>query len=288
MNDMKILIVTGMSGAGKTQVIKALEDIGFYCVDNMPPELMPKFAEVCGRVSDKMERIAVVTDMRGGDMFGELSDAVDELIELGYETEILFLESSNETLIKRYKETRRLHPSAGSGRIVDGIEKERELLKTAKAKADYIIDTTDMTVANLRSSIKSLCGAKEQSGIMINVMSFGFKYGLPLDSDLVFDVRFLPNPFYIPELKEKTGLQTCVHDYVMEFSESKKFLKMLSDMADFLIPEYIKEGKNQLVISIGCTGGHHRSVTLAEELFKYLKKKELNVTITHRDINKGV
>lgn len=285
---MKILIVTGMSGAGKTQVIKALEDIGFYCVDNMPPELMPKFAEVCGRVSDKMERIAVVTDMRGGDMFGELSDAVDELIELGYETEILFLESSNETLIKRYKETRRLHPSAGSGRIVDGIEKERELLKTAKAKADYIIDTTDMTVANLRSSIKSLCGAKEQSGIMINVMSFGFKYGLPLDSDLVFDVRFLPNPFYIPELKEKTGLQTCVHDYVMEFSESKKFLKMLSDMADFLIPEYIKEGKNQLVISIGCTGGHHRSVTLAEELFKYLKKKELNVTITHRDINKGV
>lgn len=288
MNDMKILIVTGMSGAGKTQVIKALEDIGFYCVDNMPPELMPKFAEVCGRVSDKMERIAVVTDMRGGDMFGELSDAVDELIELGYETEILFLESSNETLIKRYKETRRIHPSAGSGRIVDGIEKERELLKTAKAKADYIIDTTDMTVANLRSSIKSLCGAKEQSGIMINVMSFGFKYGLPLDSDLVFDVRFLPNPFYIPELKEKTGLQTCVHDYVMEFSESKKFLKMLSDMADFLIPEYIKEGKNQLVISIGCTGGHHRSVTLAEELFKYLKKKELNVTITHRDINKGV
>lgn len=285
---MKLLIVTGLSGAGKTQVIKALEDIGFYCVDNMPPELMPKFAEICCRASEKIEKIAVVTDIRGGDLFGELSSAIDELEELGYETEVLFLEASNETLIKRYKETRRLHPSAGGGRIIDGIIKERELLKGAKAKAGHIIDTSNMSAAMLKASIKALYGTQNQDGLMINVMSFGFKYGLPLDGDLVFDVRFLPNPFYIPELKEKTGLQTCVHDYVMEFEESKKFLQMLTDMIEFLIPQYIKEGKNQLVIAVGCTGGHHRSVTLAEELYKFLKKNSQNVTITHRDINKGI
>jgi len=285
---MKILIVTGLSGAGKTQVIKALEDIGYFCVDNMPPELMPKFAEICHRASEKMEKIAVVTDIRGGDMFGELAAAIDELEELGYETEILFLEASDETLIKRYKETRRLHPSADGGRITDGIMKERELLSGAKNKADHIIDTSNMSASMLRASIKALYGTQLSDGLMINVMSFGFKYGIPLDGDLVFDVRFLPNPFYIPELKEYTGLQTCVHDYVMEFDESQKFLKMLTDMVEFLIPEYVKEGKNQLVIAIGCTGGHHRSVTLAEELYKFLKKNEHNVTITHRDINKGV
>ena len=285
---MKILIVTGLSGAGKTQVIKALEDIGFYCVDNMPPELIPKFAEICHKATEKMDNIAIVTDIRGGDMFGELSEAIGELEELGFECEILFLEASNETLIKRYKETRRLHPSAGGGRIIDGINKERVLLSDAKSKAAHIIDTSDLSAAQLKAQIKSMFSSKEDLGLIINVMSFGFKYGLPMDSDLVFDVRFLPNPFYIPELKEKTGLQTCVHDYVMEFDESKKFLKMLTDMVSFLIPEYIKEGKSQLVISVGCTGGHHRSVTLAEELYKFLKKSGNNVTVTHRDIKKWI
>ena len=221
-------------------------------------------------------------------MFGELSEAIGELEELGFECEILFLEASNETLIKRYKETRRLHPSAGGGRIIDGINKERVLLSDAKSKAAHIIDTSDLSAAQLKAQIKSMFSSKEDLGLIINVMSFGFKYGLPMDSDLVFDVRFLPNPFYIPELKEKTGLQTCVHDYVMEFDESKKFLKMLTDMVSFLIPEYIKEGKSQLVISVGCTGGHHRSVTLAEELYKFLKKSGNNVTVTHRDVKKGI
>lgn len=286
---MKILIVTGLSGAGKTQVIKALEDTGYYCVDNMPPELIPKFAEICARAEDKMEHIAVVTDIRGGNMFDEFSDAISDLEEMGYECEILFLDASNETLIKRYKETRRLHPSAGGGRIIDGINRERKLLSEAKSRAEHVIDTSDMTAAQLTAQIKTLFSSRQQSDIIINVMSFGFKYGIPLDADLVFDVRFLPNPFYIPELKHCTGLQTSVHDYVMSFDESKKFLDMLTKMIAFLVPEYIKEGKNQLVIAVGCTGGHHRSVTLAEELYKFLKSDDRgNVSIIHRDIQKGV
>ena len=285
---MKILIVTGLSGAGKTQVIKALEDVGYYCVDNMPPELIPKFAEICAKAEEKMERIAVVTDIRGGVMFEDFQDAVNELEELGFESEILFLEASNEALVKRYKETRRLHPSAGGGRIVDGIDKERELLSAAKAKAEYVIDTSDITAAQLTAKIKGMFCERPRSGIFINVMSFGFKYGLPLDADLVFDVRFLPNPFYIPELKNSTGLETNVHDYVMKFDESQRFLRMLTEMINFLVPEYVKEGKSQLVIAIGCTGGHHRSVTFAEELYKFLKSDDEGVSVTHRDINKGI
>ncbi len=286
---MKILIVTGLSGAGKTQVIKALEDIGFYCVDNMPPELIPKFAEICGKLEEKMEHIAVVTDTRGGIMFGEFADAVSELEELGYECDILFLEASNEVLIKRYKETRRLHPGAGGGRIIDGITKERKLLREAKSMAEYVIDTSDMSAAQLNARIKALFTPLQKTGIFINVMSFGFKYGIPIDADLVFDVRFLPNPFYIPELKQSTGLETNVHDYVMSFDESRKFLRMLCEMISFLVPEYIKEGKSQLIIAIGCTGGHHRSVTIAEELYKFIKSDDQNnVIITHRDIQKGV
>ncbi|HIV85385.1 MAG TPA: RNase adapter RapZ [Candidatus Monoglobus merdigallinarum] len=285
---MKILIVTGLSGAGKTQVIKALEDVGYYCVDNMPPELIPKFAEICAKAEEKMERIAVVTDIRGGVMFEDFQDAVNELEELGFESEILFLEASNEALVKRYKETRRLHPSAGGGRIVDGIDKERELLSAAKAKAEYVIDTSDITAAQLTAKIKGMFSERPRSGIFINVMSFGFKYGLPLDADLVFDVRFLPNPFYIPELKNSTGLETNVHDYVMKFDESQRFLRMLTEMINFLVPEYVKEGKSQLVIAIGCTGGHHRSVTFAEELYKFLKSDDEGVSVTHRDINKGI
>lgn len=285
---MRILIVTGLSGAGKTEVIKALEDIGYYCVDNMPPELIPKFAEICGRAPDTMNNIVVVTDIRGGDMFGKLSTAIDELQELGYESEILFLEASDDVLIKRYKQSRRLHPGADGGTILDGISRDRILLSDAKARADFIIDTSNLSSDRLRNQIKSMFKTSGYNDILINVMSFGFKYGIPLDADLVFDVRFLPNPFYISKFKEKTGLQTCVHDYVMGFEESKKFLNMLTDMIGFLIPQYVKEGKNQLVISIGCTGGHHRSVTLAEELYKFLEEKKQNVTITHRDINKGV
>lgn len=285
---MRILIVTGLSGAGKTEVIKALEDISYYCVDNMPAELIPKFAEICGRVSENMKNIAIVTDIRGGDMFGKLTTVIDELQELGYDSEILFLEASDDVLIKRYKQSRRIHPGSDGGTLIDGIAKERMFLSDAKARADYIIDTSDLTGTRLSKHIKSMFKTNNDSDILINVMSFGFKYGIPLDADLVFDVRFLPNPFYIPKLKEQTGLQTSVHDYVMNFDESKKFLIMLTDMITFLIPEYIKEGKNQLVISIGCTGGHHRSVTLAEELYKFLEENNQNVSVIHRDISKGI
>lgn len=287
---MKILIITGMSGAGKTQVIKALEDTGYYCVDNMPPELIPRFAEICAKADGGMEYIAVVSDVRAGeDMFDEFSDAIGELEEMGVEHHILFLDASNETLIKRYKETRRLHPGAGGGRIIDGIKRERALLSDARNRAEYIIDTTDISSAQLGAKIKGMFAPRKDTGIIINVMSFGFKYGIPLDADLVFDVRFLPNPFYIPELKRSTGLETNVHDYVMGFEESQRFLNMLTQMINFLVPEYIKEGKNQLVIAVGCTGGHHRSVTLAEELYKFLKSDDTsNVNIIHRDIQKGV
>lgn len=287
---MNILIITGLSGAGKTGVIKALEDVGYYCVDNMPPELIPKFAEICVKAGDSMDRIAVVSDVRAGkDMFGEFSDAIDELDEMGFKREILFLEASNEALIKRYKETRRLHPGANGGRIIDGIKKERHLLRDAKSMADHVIDTTDLSAAQLSNEIKAMFATGDRSGIIINVMSFGFKYGIPLDADLVFDVRFLPNPFYISELKHSTGLETNVRDYVMGFDDTNRFLNMLTTMVDFLVPRYIKEGKNQLVIAIGCTGGHHRSVTLAEELYKFLKSDDENsVIVTHRDIQKGV
>ncbi len=287
---MNLLIVTGLSGAGKTGVIKALEDVGYYCVDNIPPELIPKFAEICSKAGEGMERVAVVSDVRAGkDMFGEFSEAIDELDEMGLQREILFLDASDEALIKRYKETRRLHPGAGGGRIIDGILKERRLLAAAKAMADHVLDTTDLSAAQLSARIKAMFADSHRIGIIINVMSFGFKYGIPLDADLVFDVRFLPNPFYIPELKHSTGLETNVHDYVMGFDESRRFLNMLTAMIDFLVPEYIKEGKNQLVIAVGCTGGHHRSVTLAEELYKFLKSDDENsVVITHRDIQKGV
>ncbi len=287
---MKVLIVTGLSGAGKTGVIKALEDIGFYCVDNMPPELIPRFVEIAAKAGEGMEYVAIVSDVRAGEnMFGGFDAAIGELEEMGIDHEILFLDASDEALIKRYKETRRLHPGAAGGRIVDGIASERRLLSGVRNKADHVLDTSDLSAAQLAARIKMMFSPRQRTGIIINVMSFGFKYGIPLDADLVFDVRFLPNPFYIPELKHSTGLETNVHDYVMGFDESRRFLNMLTAMIDFLVPEYVKEGKNQLVIAIGCTGGHHRSVTLAEELYKFLKSDdEQNVSISHRDIQKGV
>ena len=286
---MKFLIITGLSGAGKSQVVKALEDLGYYCVDNMPPELIPKFAEIYHRAAKPEDHAALVCDIRGGDLFQELAGSLGELAELGYDYEILFLEASDEALIKRYKETRRTHPLSAGGRIIDGIRRERMLLKETRGKADHIIDTTMLSTAQLKEHILSIYGSESGfEGMMIHIMSFGFKYGIPLDSDLVFDVRFLPNPFYIPDLKEHTGLETCVRDYVMGFEQSEEFLEKLTNMVEYLIPHYIEEGKSQLVISIGCTGGHHRSVTMAEGLYKRLKASKHPAMISHRDIQKGV
>ncbi len=286
---MKFVIITGLSGAGKSQVVKSMEDMGCYCVDNMPPELIPKFAEIYHRASEPEDIVALVCDIRGGKLFDDLSGSLEQLAELGYDYEILFLEATTETLIKRYKETRRNHPLSQDGRIEEGIRREKLLLEELRHKADHIIDTSNLTTAQLKVHIASIYGGeREFSGMMIHVVSFGFKNGIPLDADLVFDVRFLPNPFYIAEMREHTGLDACVSDYVMGFPQSAEFLERLSSMMEYLIPHYIKEGKSQLVIAIGCTGGHHRSVTIAEGLYRRLNSGNYNVMISHRDIEKVV
>ncbi len=286
---MKFIIVTGLSGAGKTQAVKAFEDIGDYCVDNMPPELMPKFAEIYHKSADINDCAVLVCDLRGGSMFDKLSEGLDEMAELGYEYEVLFLEASDEALIRRYKETRREHPLSAGGRIIDGIKKEREILSEIKNKANKIIDTSTLSASQLRQKIKLMYSNDSEFGeMLVHVMSFGFKYGIPLDSDLVFDVRFLPNPFYISELKEHTGLETCIRDYVMDSEVSHEFLEKLTDLVKYMIPQFIKEGKTQLIISVGCTGGHHRSVTIAEALYNEVKAMGKNVMVSHRDIKKGI
>ena len=284
---MRFVIVTGMSGAGKTSVLKFLEDINFFCVDNLPPALLPKFAELCYEQEGEIERVAMGIDIRGGKLFNDLFEVLSSLQEKGYEYEILFLDASDEVLIKRYKETRRSHPLSRNGSIQEGILKEREMLKDVKTKATYIIDTSQALTRQLKEQINGIfVENKKHENLVITIQSFGFKYGIPTDSDLVFDVRFLPNPFYIQELKELTGNDEPVSSYVMNFEESQTFLKKLVDMVEFLIPHYIKEGKNNLVISIGCTGGKHRSVTLANALHAALGEDKHTLLLKHQDIEK--
>ena len=284
---MRFVIVTGMSGAGKTSVLKFLEDINFFCVDNLPPALLPKFAELCYEQEGEIERVAMGIDIRGGKLFNDLFEVLSSLQEKGYEYEILFLDASDEVLIKRYKETRRSHPLSKNGSIHEGIQKEREMLRDVKAKATYIIDTSQVLTRQLKEQINGIfVENKNNENLVITIQSFGFKYGIPTDSDLVFDVRFLPNPFYIQELKELTGNDEPVSSYVMNFEESQIFLRKLLDMVEFLIPLYIKEGKNNLVISIGCTGGKHRSVTLANALYAALGQEKHMLLLQHHDIEK--
>lgn len=284
---MRFVIVTGMSGAGKTSALKFLEDINYFCVDNMPPALLPKFAELCYEQDGGFERVAIGIDIRGGKLFYDLFSVLFEMQENGYDYEILFLDASDSVLIKRYKETRRSHPLSRRGSIEEGISKGREMLREVKAKATYIIDTSNVLTRELKEQINRIFQDNEKfESLVITVCSFGFKYGIPADSDLVFDVRFLPNPYYIPELKELSGNDSPVSDYVMSFAESREFLDKLVDMLEFLIPHYIKEGKNSLVISIGCTGGKHRSVTLANALFTALCQKEHTVLLKHNDVEK--
>ncbi len=283
---MKFVIVTGMSGAGKTTVLKFLEDIGFFCVDNLPPALITKFSQLCFEQDGAIDKVALGIDIRGGRLFGDLFNGLEALKKEGYDYEILYLDASDSTLIKRYKETRRSHPLSRGGSIEEGIGKERSMLADVRQRATYIIDTSNVLTRELKEQINKIF--KDNStfeSLIIKVCSFGFKYGIPMDSDLVFDVRFLPNPYYIPELKELTGNDKPVSDYVMGFEESMTFMDKLLDLLEFLIPKYIKEGKNQLVISIGCTGGKHRSVTFANEIFNKLKKNH-SVIISHNDIEK--
>ena len=285
---MEFVIITGLSGAGKSQTIKVLEDIGFYCMDNLPPALMPDFAELCYESKRNIDRVAVVADIRGGKFFNDLFKSLEILKAHGFKYRILFLDSSNEVLIKRFKELRRPHPLSVDGRIIDGITLEREKLKEVREKANNIIDTSKFTIAMLKEELKEIfLEGKEAENLTISILSFGFKKGIPLDADLVFDVRFLPNPHYISELREFTGNDKKVRDYVLNWDQTKEFIEKLEDMIDFLIPYYIKEGKNQLVIGIGCTGGKHRSVTIANVLYEGLKDKGHRVILGHRDSEKA-
>ena len=287
---MRFVIVTGLSGAGKTQAVRSLEDLGYFCVDNLPPTLISKFADDCFRAEGNIDRVALVIDIRGGKFFDDLFQSLKEIKNNGYSYEILYLDASDEVLIKRYKESRRKHPLAPQGRILKGIELERNRLKEVRNRADNIIDTTKLSNRELREKINSIYQREGQieTQIIVTVLSFGFKYGIPVDSDLVFDVRFLPNPFYIPELKAFSGNDRQVRDYVLGFEETNVFIDKLDDMLKYLIPNYLKEGKRQLIISIGCTGGRHRSVAIANEIYHKLKDDGYNTNIEHRDIDEDI
>lgn len=281
---MKIVIISGMSGAGKSSAIKAMEDAGFYCVDNMPPKLIPAFAEVCGQSNGEIEKVGLVVDMRSGNMFNQLPDVLEKLRAKSIDYDILFLEASDEVLVSRYKQTRRSHPLAPDGGVSEGIAKERKLLESIRKNAEYILDTSSLTTLQLKEEVnKIFLKGSEYKSMVIKIESFGFKHGIPYDADLVFDVRFLPNPFYIPELKAKTGLNHEVSSYVFSFKQTGVFVKQLEEMISFLIPHYMEEGKTELVIGIGCTGGKHRSVAIAEELYKYISKTDYRTVIKHRD-----
>ena len=285
---MRFVVVTGMSGGGKLTAQKMLEDMGFYCVDNLPVPLIGVFVDLIREPNREIEKVVLGLDVRADQPFEEAIAALEDLKKKGVPYEILFMDASDETLLKRYKETRRNHPLAVGGRVEDGIKKEREILKNFKKEADYVIDTSKLLTRELKEELdKIFINNEKYNSLMVNVVSFGFKHGIPADADLVFDVRFLPNPFNIEELKPLTGNDAPVHDYVMSFPEAKEFLNKLTDMINFLIPNYVKEGKYQLVIGIGCTGGKHRSVTLANELYAALKDKgSYGLTITHRDAGK--
>lgn len=286
---MQFIVLTGMSGAGKSTALNFLEDAGYFCVDNLPPALIGKFAEICYSPDSGLNKVALGVDVRSGSHFERLFDEIDQIKAMGSDAKILFLESSDEALVKRYKETRRKHPlvTNGDGRIQDGIDEERSILEPLKKHATHIIDTTNLLTRELKKEMNRV--VTDDSGfsnLIITVLSFGFKYGIPSDSDLVFDVRFIPNPYYKTELRPLTGNDQAIKDYVMQWNVAKEFVEKLDDMVGFLIPNYIHEGKNQLVISIGCTGGKHRSVTIANALAARLETENYSVHCHHRDIDK--
>ncbi len=285
---MKFVIVTGMSGAGKSTALKMLEDMGFFCVDNLPVPLLAKFAELAYAPGSDITQVALGVDIRSGRALEEMAAVLENLKTHGVAYEILFLDAGDEVLVKRYKETRRAHPLAKEGRIEEGISKERKRLEFLKEHATYILDTSQLLTRELKRALEHIfVEEKNFKNLVITVLSFGFKYGIPADCDLVFDVRFLPNPFYVEGLKYKTGNDQEVQDFVMKCEPSHVFLQKLEDMLEFLIPNYIIEGKNQLVIGIGCTGGKHRSVTLANKLFESLNgRTEYGVRLEHRDISR--
>ena len=289
ISEFHLVIITGMSGSGKSHVVRAMEDLGYFCVDNLPPALIPKFAELCGQSAGSVLKIALVVDIRGREFFDTLLSTLDDLDESGYLYEVLFLEASDAVLVKRYKETRRRHPMAAGDRVSEGIARERARLAKIRERANNIIDTSELSTNELKTKIFSLFAAERAHGVMnVNLTSFGFKYGLPIDADLVFDVRFLPNPFYVKALRRHSGLEKNVSDYIAQLPATNQFLEKLLPLLDFLLPQYVNEGKSQIVIAVGCTGGLHRSVFIAEKLYHYLNSQGYKTNVEHRDIKRNM
>jgi len=284
---MDIIIISGLSGAGKSRVAAVLEDMDFYCVDNMPVAMMPKFAELCLATSGRYERVALVTDVRALENIGELFNTFDEMREMGCSLRILYVEAETETIVRRYKETRRRHPLDSVGQTIeDAVNKEIELMAHVREQAHEIIDTTGLTLNKLQRRLFKMMDGQDHKALSVTIKSFGFKYGLPIEADILFDVRFMPNPFYIPELRNKTGLDDLVKDYVFGLEQSNEFFKRFCDMLDFLLPHYIEEGRRYLVICFGCTGGRHRSPAVAQALWESLSEQGYPVDCIHRDIEK--
>lgn len=283
---MKFTIVTGLSGSGKTRVIRYLEDMGYFCIDNMPPVLIPKFSEMLSSMNGKFSNVALVVDIRVGEMINTLLEETEVLRKTGYDVTILFMNADDNTIVKRYKESRRSHPLENANGLLASIREERRILSKLLTEADHVIDTSNLSNSDLLDEVKGIFASKESMDIEINVMSFGFKYGIPVDADLVFDVRCFPNPFYIDELKPKTGNDKEVQDYVMSFPKAVTFMDKLNDMMEFMIPLYIEEGKVSLTVAIGCTGGKHRSVTMANKLAEHLQELKYNAKVSNRDIGR--
>ncbi len=282
---MRFVIISGLSGAGRSTALKTLEDMGFYCADNIPPKLIPEFAKISiARSLSSGVNVAVVADSRLGDMFDDIYQAIELLREMPIDLDIVFLDAEDDEIINRFKQTRRIHPISGSGKIISGIHAERDKLQRIKEMANIVIDTTGLTGRVLSDEIEKRFSEEHDDRLLISVITFGYKRGIPMDADMVFDMRFLPNPFYIEELKTKTGLDKEIHDFLMQFSETEYFLRSVTDMVTTFAPCYLREDKNQLVIAIGCTGGMHRSVALGEELFKRLSELGMRVSLEHRDL----
>jgi UPF0042 nucleotide-binding protein len=287
--NIRFVIITGLSGAGKTQAARCFEDLGFFCVDNLPPALIPKFAELCLQLNGKIVNVALVIDIRGVHFFGQLLEVLKEIKQMGFKYEILFLEASDDVLIRRFKESRRRHPLTPQGRILEGIKIERARLWELRERADQIIDTSTLTPHNLKEQINVRYSFDpEQSRMGITIMSFGFKYGIPLDADMVFDVRFMVNPYYVEKLRQLSGNNELIKEYVLSSPIVQDYLQHLQGLIEFSLPHYVKEGKTNLVIAIGCTGGRHRSVVITNELTNYLRGKQYEISVEHRDIRKGV
>lgn len=282
--EIRFVIITGLSGAGKTEAVRCFEDLGYFCVDNLPPALVPKFADLCAQSDGKISRVALVSDVRGGDFFDSLSDALGELERTGFAYQILYLEASDEVLVRRFKETRRRHPLTPGGGILESLRAERLRLEGLRGRAHRIIDTSNLSPRQLQAEITRQFGASESDRLTVNIISFGFKHGLPLDADMVFDVRFLPNPHYVASLQPLTGNDPPVQEYVFRWPITQRFMEKLSDFTTFLLPHFVSEGKTHLILAVGCTGGQHRSVAIANCLGEHIRSQGYQCRVDHRDI----